>query len=104
MIDDEFNHIYMTDEKLREVLVDSNPQTLTVREKYDILVAYKKNGGAEGLGAEEESVIMHNGKKFKKVQIEGEEQEYHMDEIGDIYDINFQFIGHANQSDDEEDA
>ena len=35
---------------------------------------------------EEESIVMHEGKKFKKVQIEGDEQEYFMDDTGKIYD------------------
>jgi hypothetical protein len=44
---------------------------------------------------------MHNGKKFRRVQIEGENQDYLMDEEGNIYDTNFNFIGQANPSDDE---
>jgi len=39
---------------------------LTLREKYELLVAYKKGGGVEGLlGAaddeDEKSVVIHNG-------------------------------------------
>lgn len=45
---------------------------------------------------EEESIIMHNGMKFKRVQIEGEENEFLMDEEGNIYDVNFNYIGQAN--------
>lgn len=43
-----------------------------------MLVAYKKGGGVQGLlggveaDEEEESIIEHNGMKFKRVQIEGE--------------------------------
>lgn len=74
-----------------------------------MLVAYKKGGGVQGLiGGEEdeaeESYIMHEGQKFKRVQIEGEENEYLMDEAGNIYDNNFGFIGQANGDDEEEDA
>ena len=57
----------------------------------------------EGEEAEEEnSVIEHNGQKFKRVQIEGENQEYLMDEGGNIYDLQFQYVGQANGSDEED--
>ena len=104
MIEEEFKHIYTTDEKLREVLQDQTPETLSFAEKYEILMAYQKGGGVQGLIAddeEEESIIMHNGQKFKRVQIEGNAEEYLMDDEGNIYDNNFNFIGHANQSDEE---
>jgi hypothetical protein len=70
IIEEEFNKIYQTDDKLREIL-GADPSTLTVKEKYQILVAYKKGGGVQGLvgeeGEEEESIIEHDGKKFKRV-------------------------------------
>jgi hypothetical protein len=72
------------------------------------LAAYKKGGGVQGLieegegNAEENSIIVHEGKKFKRVQIEGENQEYLMDEEGNIFDLEFNFIGQANGSDDED--
>ena len=44
MVNDEFDEIYMNDPKLREVL-DADPNTLSVKEKYQILIAYKKGGG-----------------------------------------------------------
>ena len=77
-----------------------------MKEKYEIILAYKK-GGVQGLiGGEdeeaEESYIMHEGQKFKRVQIEGDELEYLMDEAGNIYDGNFGFIGQANGDDEEE--
>ena len=53
-------------------------------------------------GVEENSIIVHEGKKFKRVQIEGENQEYLMDEEGNIFDLEFNFIGQANGSDDED--
>lgn len=69
-----------------------------MKEKYEILLAYKKGGGVQGLlggeaEEEEESIVEHNGQKFKKVQIEGEAQDYYMDEEGNIYDGQFNFIG-----------
>lgn len=43
---------------------------------------------------EEESVVMHNGKKYSKVQISGlgDEELYLMDEEGNIYSLDFKFI------------
>lgn len=110
MVEEEFDKIYKADEKLREVLAGSDPSSLKVMEKYEILVAYKKGGGVNGLlgesapgevEEEEESVIEHNGMKFRRVQIEGDGQDYLMDEEGNIYDTEFQFIGQANNSDEE---
>ena len=95
LIEEEFTSIYMNDAKLREVL-GADPSALSAKEKYQILMAYKKGGGVQGLLGEEEdeeSVVEHNGKKFKKVQIEGDNQEYYMDEEGNIYDTQFNFIG-----------
>ncbi len=46
---------------------------------------------------DEESVIEHEGKKFKRVQIEGENQDFLMDEEGNIYDVEFNFIGQAGE-------
>ncbi|CDW91019.1 UNKNOWN [Stylonychia lemnae] len=106
-IENEFNTIYTSDSKLREILQGQDPTKLTLEEKYEILAAYKKGGGVQGLlggleEEEEESIIEHNGQKFKRVQIEGEAQEYLMDEAGNIYDGEFNFIGQANNSDEED--
>ena len=50
---------------------------MTLKDKYQILVAYKKGGGVQGLLDDNEvegenSVIEHKGIKYKRVQIEGE--------------------------------
>ena len=68
-IEEEFKHIYEADAKLREVLGGQAALSqLTLKDKYQILAAYKKGGGVQGLledgepeGAEENSVIEHNG-------------------------------------------
>ena len=39
---------------------------------------------------------------FRKIQIEGEEEEFLMDEQGRIYDLQGNFIGETNEEDDEE--
>lgn len=108
-VEEQFAAIYESDPQLRQVLQGQDPNSLNVKEKYEILVAYKKGGGVQGLlgGDEEdpeESYIEHNGMKFKRVQIEGEEQEYLMDEAGNIYDDNFGFIGQANNDEEEEEG
>ena len=48
-----------------------------------------------GSGAgEEESVIIHNGKRYNRIQIEGlgDDDEYLMDSKGDIYSLDFKFL------------
>ena len=98
-IEDEFKNIYQTDVKLRELLGGAEALAqLTLKDKYQILVAYKKGGGVQGLLEDndvegENSVIEHKGIKYKRVQIEGENQEYLMDEEGNIYDLEFNYVG-----------
>ena len=112
-IEEEFKSIYDADPKLREVLGGAAALAqLNVKDKYQILAAYKKGGGVQGLledgaeaeATEENSIIEHNGQKFKRVQIEGENQEYLMDEEGNIFDLEFNFVGQANGSDEEDGA
>ena len=45
IVEEEFNAIYQADAKLREVLQGQDANSLTLQEKYEILVAYKKGGG-----------------------------------------------------------
>jgi hypothetical protein len=42
----------------------------------------------------EASMIEHNGKKYSRIQIEGsnDDEEYLMDENGDIYTLDFKFL------------
>lgn len=62
MVEEQFNDIWTTDAELRKVLGEDK-SSLGIKEKYQILVAYKKGGGVQGLLAgdeeEEESIIMH---------------------------------------------
>jgi len=67
-IEEEFKAMYEADPKLREVLGGAGALSqLTLKDKYQIIVAYKKGGGVQGLleGEEEAegetSTIMHNG-------------------------------------------
>ena len=49
-------------------------------------------------GGYDETVIQHEGKNYKKVQIEGPEgeTEYLMDESNNLYNLNFEFVGELN--------
>jgi len=53
------------------------------------------------LSAEGEEVIVHNGKTYRRVQIEGSDQDYLMDEKQNIYDLKMNKIGEAGDSDDD---
>jgi len=66
IVESEFKTIYDEDDKLREVLQGQTPESLSMKEKYEILLAYKKGGGVQGLlggeaEEEEESIVEHNG-------------------------------------------
>lgn len=62
-------------------------------QKYQILVHYQRAEEAEGLGASgdfmsgDESVLVHEGKVYRRVQIEGKDEEYLIDEKQNIYDM-----------------
>ncbi len=49
----------------------------------------------------DESVIINNGKKYNRIQIEGlgDDEEYLIDENGDIYTLDFKYI--TNMGDNE---
>lgn len=95
MINDAFNDIYTADEKLR-ALLGENVYSLGLNEKRQIILEYREKGGLEGLldeGEQEPSFIMHNGKRYDRVQIEEDNNEYLMDEEGNLYNTNFEYIG-----------
>jgi len=93
MINEAFAEIYKQDPKLR-ALLGENVENLGISEKRQILLAIKEKGG---LGDEEHtevdpaaeyeaSFVIHNGKRFDRVQIEEDNNEYLMDEDGNLYD------------------
>ena len=45
---------------------------------------------------------MHEGKMYRMVQIEGNDDKYLMDEDQNIYDMNLRQVGKAGDDDDEE--
>ena len=53
-------------------------------------------------GDDANDIIQHEGKLYKRVQIEGKDEEYLMDEEQRIYDMNMQQIGKAGDSDEED--
>lgn len=53
------------------------------------------SGGAEDSG----EVFMHEGKMYRRVQIEGADEEYLMDEEQNIYDLNLKQVGKAGDDD-----
>ena len=53
-------------------------------------------------GGEEGDVIIHEGKAYRRVQIEGKEEEYLMDEQQNIYTMDMKQIGKAGESEEEE--
>ncbi|CDW74492.1 UNKNOWN [Stylonychia lemnae] len=55
-----------------------------------------QNDQVEGDGEEEESVYIKDNIVMRRIQIEGEDQEYLMDPEGNIYDMQGNFIGTAN--------
>ena len=52
------------------------------------------NEGQGDQSRAEESMIEHNGKKYSRIAIEGlgDDDEYLMDENGDIFSLDFKFI------------
>jgi hypothetical protein len=60
------------------------------------------NSGGEDAVDESSEIIMHEGKVYRRVQIEGADEEYLMDEDQNIYDMNLKQVGKAG--DDEDDA
>jgi len=54
MINDQFNYIYENDPQLKQVL-GSEVEGLSLEEKYQIMNAYMKGGGVQGLLADEDN-------------------------------------------------
>ena len=74
-------------------LLGENVNSLGTHEKKQILIEYREKGGIDGLLDEEDagepSFVMHEGKRFDRVQIEDDNREYLMDEGGNLYDTKF---------------
>ena len=87
---------------------------MSVLQKYQILVQYQRAGESSGMvgtsndqylsGDDGNDVIMHEGKAYRRVQIEGKDEEYLMDEDANIYTMDMKQIGKAGDSEEEGDA
>jgi len=53
-------------------------------------------------GDEMTEIIEHEGKRYRRVQIEGQDGDHLMDEEANIYTLDFEKIGKAGDSDDDE--
>jgi len=47
-------------------------------------------------------IIEHEGVKYRRVQIEGQDGDHLMDEESNIYTLDFEKIGKAGESDEDE--
>ena len=53
-------------------------------------------------GDDATEIIEHEGKQYRRVQIEGVDGDHLMDEQANIYTLDFERIGKAGDSDDDE--
>ena len=124
IIEREFRKLYENDEDFKTNFGEEAFE-LGPLQKYQIIDAYNKNGmeavlallttsadqsvimqQMDGQGNSEldlgceESMVEHNGKKYSRIQIEGlgDDEEYLMDENGDIYSLDFKFITHMGDN------
>ena len=82
-------------------------ESLTIVQKYQILVQYQRAGQSDVMATSNEledgnDIVVHKGKTYRRVQIEGKDEEYLMDENQNIYDLNMRQIGKAGDSEDDE--
>lgn len=90
---------------MQEALGDM--ESLTILQKYQILVQYQRAGQSDVMATSNEledgnDIVVHKGKTYRRVQIEGKDEEYLMDENQNIYDLNMRQIGKAGDSEDDE--
>ena len=98
----------MQDESLRGMVDD--PEELSLLQKYSIIrqfmnadnnsQAQTQNVNQSNVLSEEE-IVEIDGKIYKRVQIENQDQDYLMDEDQNIYDLNLDKVGEAGDSDEE---
>jgi hypothetical protein len=117
MIEDEFLKLYEEDDRFRQVIGDAKPSDIPLRDKYELVVEYTKRYRSDRRGEDNDSDIRVNGeyvyykgKTYKRVKLDNEredpddEDEYLMDEAGNIYDMHFRLIGRADNDEDEEEG
>ena len=108
-LEEQFAKLYAADPELQSALGEI--ESLSVLQKYQILVQFQRAGEQSGLdqsgenyfsGDETTEVIEYEGKKYRRVQIEGKDEEYLMDEDANIYTMDMKKIGKAGDSDDDD--
>lgn len=58
--------------------------------------------GEQYMSGDEGEVIEHEGKRLRRVQIEGTDGDHYMDEEANIYNLDFEKIGKAGESDEDD--
>ena len=102
MIEDEFFKLYTEDSRFRMVLGGAKPEEISIRDKYELIIAYTKREEEEGEGPPgsenavkvEGEFVIYKGKRYKRVKLDNDEEgggadddeEYLMDSDGNIYD------------------
>ena len=109
-LEEQFMALYERDPVIKQIL-GGDPADLSLYQKYQVIVQYQRagesqnhstGGGMMQEGIDESSeVIMHEGKIYRKVAIEGADEEFLMDDEQNIYDMNLKQIGKAGESDDD---
>eukprot|EP00347_Sterkiella_histriomuscorum_P008060 403346527 len=85
-----------------QVDINNNISQQNISQNHQNDMSNGGNGGNVLGDEEEESVYIKDNIVMRRIQIEGEEQEFLMDPDGNIYDMNGNFIGTANANDLEE--
>lgn len=107
ILNQNFAAIYERDPELQKMLPE-NINQLSLRQKYEILVYYQKaeenelGASGDGFMSGDDSVIVHQGKMYRRVQIEGKDEEYLIDDQQNIYDLNLNLIGVKGDSDEDD--
>ena len=97
-----------SDNEVRTSLIDAQPQTSPldsspIQAEQTSPDALGENPTTEEAGEDDEdSVYVKDNVVMRRIQIEGEQEEYLMDPEGNIYDIQGNFIGTANTQEIEE--
>ena len=121
MVEEEFRKLYGEDERFRIALEGTKLSNLTLRDKYELIMAYSKRPGEGSVYSSEDGskadpdfidkndvkvegeFVTYKGKIYKRVQLDQEDDdddEYLMDERGNIYDTRFRLIGRADDDDE----
>lgn len=101
VVETQFAKLYSADPELQQAV--GSITNLNLLQKYQILIQYQREsvlGASQDMSME---IIEHEGKRFRRVQIEGQDGDHLMDEETNIYTLDFQKIGKAGDSDEDDD-